>query len=35
MEIKKGNLEYAANDNITSLVPEDAFDVQKKSLKKL
>ena len=35
MEIKKGNLEYAANDNITSLVPEDAFDVQKKSLKRL
>ena len=35
MEIKKGSLEYAANDNITSLVPEDAFDVQKKSLKRL
>ena len=35
MEIKKGNLEYAANDNITSLVPEDAFDVPKKSLKRL
>ena len=35
MEIKKGNLEYAANDNITSLVPENAFEVPKKTTKKI
>lgn len=35
MEIKKGSLEYAANDNITSLVPENTFDVPKKATKRL
>lgn len=35
MEIKKGSLEYAVNNNITSLVPEAVNDDQKKSLKKV
>ena len=34
MEIMKENLKYVAKDNLTSLVPEDAFDVPKKSQKK-
>ena len=35
MEIKNGSLEYAINNNITSLVPEAVNDEQKKSLKKV
>ena len=35
MEIKKGSYEYVANDNITSLAPENAFALPKKSLKKI
>ena len=35
MEIKKGSLEYASNNSITSLVPENLYDEQKKSLKKV
>ena len=35
MEIKNGSLEYASNNRITSLVPENLYDEQKKSLKKV
>lgn len=34
MEIKNGSIEYASNNSITSLVPENLYDEQKKSLKK-
>lgn len=35
MEIKNGSLEYASNNRITSLVPENLYDEPKKSLKKV
>ena len=35
MELKSGNLEYVSNDNITSLVPVDTFEYQRKATNKL